>query len=96
MEDLKSRESGGGGGRDDRDDRAKYRRLEDDRKYDSLIQESGSFDQGDPDTTNLYVGNLHPSVTEAVLCKVFGVYGPIASVKIMWPRSAEEKARNRC
>lgn len=27
----------------------------------------GSFDTGDPDTTNLYVGNLAPTVTEELL-----------------------------
>lgn len=27
--------------------------------------------------------------------RLFGKYGPLASVKIMWPRTEEEKARNR-
>lgn len=27
--------------------------------------------------------------------KLFGKYGPLASVKIMWPRTEEEKSRNR-
>lgn len=27
--------------------------------------------------------------------EVFGKYGPLASIKIMWPRSDEEKARGR-
>lgn len=27
--------------------------------------------------------------------EVFGKYGPLASIKIMWPRSDEEKARAR-
>lgn len=49
----------------------------------------------DSDTTNLYVGNLHPQVTEEVLMKEFGEYGPIASVKIMWPRTQEEIDRQR-
>ena len=34
-------------------------------------------------------------MTEEQLCKLFGQYGPLASVKIMWPRTEEEKARNR-
>ncbi len=34
-------------------------------------------------------------MTEEQLCKVFGKFGPLASVKIMWPRTDEEKARNR-
>jgi U2-associated protein SR140 len=55
----------------------------------------GSFDTGDGTTTNLYVGNISPMVDEAYLCKEFAYYGPIASVKIMWPRTQEEKDRNR-
>lgn len=27
--------------------------------------------------------------------EVFGKFGPLASVKVMWPRTEEEKARNR-
>lgn len=34
-------------------------------------------------------------LTEDILCREFGKYGAIASVKIMWPRSQEEKDRNR-
>ncbi|OWZ02278.1 U2-associated splicing factor [Phytophthora megakarya] len=55
----------------------------------------GSFDTGDPETTNLYVGNLAPSVTEEALQTEFGRYGEVYSVKIMWPRSEEERARKR-
>ncbi|CAI2181846.1 4461_t:CDS:10 [Funneliformis geosporum] len=55
----------------------------------------GSHDTGDPNTTNLYVGNISPEVNEEMLCKEFAKYGPIASVKIMWPRTQEEKDRNR-
>lgn len=49
----------------------------------------------DTTTTNLYLGNISPQMTEQQLCEVFGKYGPLASVKIMWPRSEEEKARGR-
>ena len=35
----------------------------------------GSYDDGDPTTTNLYVGNLAPDVTEAILEKEFGRFG---------------------
>ncbi|KAI8368741.1 hypothetical protein BD560DRAFT_132429 [Blakeslea trispora] len=57
----------------------------------------GSFDEGNPNTTNLYVGNINPTTTEAGLCQEFGKYGPIASVKIMWPRTQEEKDKgNNC
>ncbi|KAJ3170030.1 U2 snRNP-associated SURP domain-containing protein [Geranomyces variabilis] len=55
----------------------------------------GSHDTGDPDTTNLYLGNINPAVDEAMICQEFGRYGPIASVKIMWPRTPEEKERDR-
>ncbi|KAG9071836.1 U2 snRNP-associated SURP domain-containing protein [Linnemannia hyalina] len=50
----------------------------------------GSRDTGDPSTSNLYVGNLHPQVNEEQLCMEFGICGPIASVKVMWPRTQEE------
>jgi U2-associated protein SR140 len=55
----------------------------------------GSFDNGDPSTTNLYVGNLAPIVTEEQLIELFGAFGAINSVKVMWPRTAEEKAKKR-
>ncbi|XP_034947103.1 U2 snRNP-associated SURP motif-containing protein isoform X1 [Chelonus insularis] len=57
--------------------------------------EDGSFDNGDPNTTNLYLGNLNPKITEQQLMEIFGKFGPLASIKIMWPRSDEEKARQR-
>ena len=34
-------------------------------------------------------------MTEDQLCREFGKYGPIASVKVMWPRSFEERDRSR-
>ncbi|XP_053683700.1 U2 snRNP-associated SURP motif-containing protein isoform X2 [Sabethes cyaneus] len=58
-------------------------------------KESGSFDNGDPNTTNLYLGNLNPKISEQALMELFGKYGPLASIKIMWPRSEEERARGR-
>ncbi|KAL3844071.1 hypothetical protein ACJIZ3_001474 [Penstemon smallii] len=63
-------------------------------EFDSLGR-AGSFDDGDPLTTNLYVGNLSPQVDENFLLRTFGRFGPIASVKIMWPRTEEEKRRER-
>ncbi|KAI5645039.1 RNA recognition motif domain-containing protein [Phthorimaea operculella] len=59
------------------------------------IPDIGSYDTGDPNTTNLYLGNLSPKITEQQLMEIFGRYGPLASIKIMWPRSDEEKARGR-
>ncbi|GMH42641.1 hypothetical protein BSKO_10560 [Bryopsis sp. KO-2023] len=53
----------------------------------------GSFADGDPYTTNLYVGNLAPDVDEEILKREFGRFGPIASVKIMWPRDEEQRRR---
>ncbi|KAL1493358.1 hypothetical protein ABEB36_011427 [Hypothenemus hampei] len=55
----------------------------------------GSFDNGDPNTTNIYLGNLNPKLSEPQLMEIFGKYGPLASIKIMWPRSDEEKSRGR-
>ena len=55
----------------------------------------GSHDTGDPDTTNLYVGNISPDADEDLICRTFAVHGPIASVKIMWPRTQEERDRKR-
>lgn len=59
------------------------------------IDTPGSFDNGDPNTTNLYLGNLNPKITEQQLMELFGKFGALASVKIMWPRSEEEKSRGR-
>ncbi|KAL1915581.1 uncharacterized protein VTP21DRAFT_6705 [Calcarisporiella thermophila] len=56
---------------------------------------TGSHYTGDPTTTNLYIGNLSAKVTEEILCREFSKHGPIASVKIMWPRSVEERDRQR-
>ena len=36
----------------------------------------------DPDTTNLYVGNMSPNITEEFLYKQFCDFGPIQSVKV--------------
>ncbi|KAJ2378616.1 hypothetical protein H4S02_007319 [Coemansia sp. RSA 2611] len=44
-------------------------------------------------TTNLYLGNLPPQVDEQALCLAFAKYGPIGSLKIMWPRTPEEHGR---
>lgn len=34
-------------------------------------------------------------IDEEQLCKVFGEFGPLASIKIMWPRNDEERKRDR-
>mmetsp|Transcript_13071 Transcript_13071/g.20312 ORF Transcript_13071/g.20312 Transcript_13071/m.20312 type:complete len:671 (-) Transcript_13071:54-2066(-) len=46
-------------------------------------------------TTNLFVGNLAPNLTEDQITKCFSRFGDLHSVKIMWPRTLEEKTRNR-
>ncbi|XP_038563719.1 U2 snRNP-associated SURP motif-containing protein isoform X1 [Micropterus salmoides] len=46
-----------------------------------------------PITTNLYISCISPKMNEEILCKEFGKYGPLASVKIMWPRTDEERCR---
>lgn len=44
---------------------------------------------------NLYVGNLHPKVTEEILFREFCKFGPIESLKVMYPRTEEERGRGR-
>ncbi|EIM81231.1 uncharacterized protein STEHIDRAFT_67204 [Stereum hirsutum FP-91666 SS1] len=48
--------------------------------------QSGSKDRGDPETSNVFVANLPPHVTEQSLGIFFARAGPVGSVKIMWPR----------
>ena len=55
----------------------------------------GSHDTGDPCTTNLYIGNLAPTLDEHTLKLAFGKFGPIASIKIMWPRDDEQRTSGR-
>ncbi|XP_030379371.1 U2 snRNP-associated SURP motif-containing protein [Scaptodrosophila lebanonensis] len=62
-------------------------------QHSSASRKVGSFDTGDPNTTNVYLGNLNPKISEQQLMEIFGRYGPLASIKIMWPRSEEEKQR---
>ncbi|PRW57019.1 U2 snRNP-associated SURP motif-containing -like isoform X1 [Chlorella sorokiniana] len=55
----------------------------------------GSHDSGDPFSTNLFIGNLAPDVDEQILMREFGRFGPIGSVKVMWPRDEEQRRRGR-
>ena len=60
----------------------------------NILELSG--DSGaDPTSTNLYLGNLSPRLTEASLAEMFGKFGPLASVKIMYPRTEDEKNRGK-
>ncbi|KAJ8940065.1 hypothetical protein NQ314_010899 [Rhamnusium bicolor] len=54
------------------------------------------FEGGDPKSTNLFVANLHSKITENHLMLEFGAYGPLASVKIMWPRGDEKLRNSNC
>ncbi|CAF0975495.1 unnamed protein product [Didymodactylos carnosus] len=47
----------------------------------------------DPGTTNIFLSNLNRSLNELNIMEVFGKFGPLASVKIMYPRTDEEKSR---
>ncbi|XP_072939742.1 U2 snRNP-associated SURP motif-containing protein isoform X2 [Epargyreus clarus] len=86
---------------EERSERHKYKNVLRDRgaigsePAADVMPDVGSYDTGDPNTTNLYLGNLNPKITEQQLMEIFGRYGPLASIKIMWPRSDEEKARGR-
>ena len=55
----------------------------------------GGVSSGDNFTTNVLVSNLAPTATEEILHKLFSRYGAIESVKVMWPRTDEERARGR-
>lgn len=44
---------------------------------------ASSHENGDPMTTNLFLGNVNPNMDEQELCEVFGKYGPLASVKVL-------------
>jgi hypothetical protein len=46
----------------------------------------GSFDTGDPTTTNLYIGNLAPDVDEHVLMREFGRCSGAADGGQRWAR----------
>ena len=66
-----------------------------------MEQESSSETNGrhpisveDPTTTNIFISNLSPKTNEQELMERFGYYGLLASVKIMWPRTENEKERN--
>jgi hypothetical protein len=87
MSEIISGTGGGGGGGDSGSGSS--------NNFYSGLNAPGSFDTGGGTTTNLYVGNLAPSVTEEQLTELFGAYGAINSVKVMWPRTAEEKAKKR-
>lgn len=46
-------------------------------------------------STNLFIRGLSQAVDEERLFRLFSKYGPVASIKIMWPRSQDDKSRIR-
>lgn len=59
---------------------------------DDLRVFDGTYDlSGDASSTNLYMGNIAPNISEEQLCEIFGKFGPIASVKIMYPRGEDRE-----
>jgi U2-associated protein SR140 len=46
-------------------------------------------------STNLFITGLAPTVTELDIQTLCSPYGPIESIKILWPRTEEEKTRKR-
>ena len=50
---------------------------------------------GDPSSTNIYLGNISPKLSEPQLTQLFGRFGPLASIKIMYPRTDEERSRGK-
>lgn len=67
--------------------------LKDSNKSRTAVETVSS---NDPATTNLFVANLNPTVTENDLMLLFGAYGPLASVKIMWPRGDDKNRSTNC
>lgn len=63
-------------------------------KYREEILGNDSYNENTDDTTtNLFVANINPKLMEQDLMQIFGAFGPLASVKIMWPRN-DEVGRN--
>lgn len=50
-------------------------------------------EDGIDSSTNVFLSGLAPSVNEAVLQEVFSKHGRVESVKILWPRTDEERGR---
>jgi hypothetical protein len=66
----------------------------------ALLRDLAGFSQqlpagGVPPSSNLFVHNLSPLASEEDLASLFGPFGPLASVKVLWPRTEEERARGR-
>jgi U2-associated protein SR140 len=58
-------------------------------------KERDPLNHADQGSTNLFVGNVAPDIDESMLLREFGRFGPIGSVKIMWPRDEEQRLRGK-
>ncbi|KAI0979580.1 hypothetical protein GJ496_004727 [Pomphorhynchus laevis] len=65
--------------------------IDSELSLDDVAQEKYSSD--DPNSTNIFLSNLSRTLNEMEIMELFGQFGPLASVKIMYPRSEEERAR---
>jgi len=63
------------------------------READHGVQEKKQDDKVPVSSTNLVIKFLAPELDENVILHEFGRFGPIASVKIMWPRDEEQRKR---
>lgn len=60
-------------------------------RWSQLLECSCFFSWRNRGASSSFVSQMN----EEMLCQEFGRYGPLASVKIMWPRTDEERARER-
>ncbi|ORX62265.1 hypothetical protein DM01DRAFT_1331713 [Hesseltinella vesiculosa] len=59
-------------------------------------QDGDRSQQDEGISTNLFLSDIDPSITELKLCQCFGVFGPIASVKIMRSRPEDPERKRPC
>lgn len=51
--------------------------------------------KGDPNSTNIFIASISPNLAEKDLEDKFGPFGPLTSIKVMYPRTEDEKMRGR-
>lgn len=54
---------------------------------------TGPLDYLDAESTNLYVGSLAAEWTEELIMREFGKFGDVTSIKIMYPRTEQQRQR---
>lgn len=67
---------------------------EKERMKKEIPEANTACDDDNSSMSNIFVNNLPPKMTEETLYKLFCKYGRIQSMKVMWPRTEEERARN--